>query len=70
VLSKQHLIKKQETPPGWSVEAADFVNKLIMRAPAARLGAKGGVKEIKAHPWLSGFSWGELEAKKIKSPFR
>lgn len=46
------------------------MNKLIIRAPAARLGAKGGIKEIKAHPWLNNFNWTDLEAKKIKSPFR
>jgi hypothetical protein len=44
VLSKQHLIKKTEVPQGWSVDAADFVNKLIIRTPANRLGAKQGVK--------------------------
>ena len=57
-------------PNGWSFEAADFVNRLIMRAPGARLGIKSGVKEIKAHPWLFNFPWAELEGKKIKSPFR
>ena len=60
VLSKQHLIKKSEVPQGWSVEAADFVNKLIVRTPANRLGAKQGVKEIKAHPWFAHFEWGML----------
>ena len=60
VLSKQHLIKKSEVPQGWSVEAADFVNRLIMRTPANRLGSKQGVKEIKAHAWFSHFEWGKL----------
>lgn len=52
------------------MEAADFVNRLIVRTPANRLGSKQGVKEIKAHPWLGDFRWGELESKTIKSPFR
>ena len=60
VLSKQHLIKKSEIPLGWGSEAADFVNKLIIRAPGARLGCKGGIKEIKAHPWLYNFNWSDL----------
>jgi hypothetical protein len=60
VLSKQHLIKKSEVPEGWSLEAADFVNKLIVRTPGNRLGSKQGVKEIKSHPWLSQWKWGEL----------
>jgi hypothetical protein len=54
------MIKKQEVPAGWSSEAADFVNKLIIRAPVLRLGSKGGIKEVKSHPWLGGFLWGEL----------
>lgn len=70
VLSKQHLIKKSDIPHGWSLEAADFVNKLIVRTPANRLGSKHGVKEIKAHPWFANFDWAALEAKAIKSPFR
>jgi len=69
VLSKQHLIKKMEVPQGWSVDAADFVNKLIIRTPANRLGTKQGVKEIKNHPWFSGFNWADLQNKNIKSPF-
>jgi len=28
----------------WSVEAADFINKLIIRNPQNRLGSKNGVK--------------------------
>lgn len=69
VLSKQHLIKKTEVPLGWSVDAADFVNKLIIRTPANRLGTKQGVKEIKSHPWFNGFNWADLQNKSIKSPF-
>ena len=29
ILSKQVQIRKNEVPPGWSLEAADFINKLI-----------------------------------------
>lgn len=70
MLSKQHLIKKGDVPQGWSSDAADFVNRLILRTPAARMGSKQGIREIKAHPWMVGYPWAELEGKKIKSPFR
>lgn len=30
ILSKQVLIKSEEVPQGWSIEAADFVNKVHM----------------------------------------
>jgi len=29
ILAKQIQIKRGEIPPGWSVEAADFINRLI-----------------------------------------
>jgi len=29
ILSKQHNIRKSDVPLGWSLEAADFINKLI-----------------------------------------
>ena len=29
ILSKQVQIRRNEVPPGWSLEAADFINKLI-----------------------------------------
>ena len=38
ILSKQASIRLQEIPKGWSVEAADFVNKLLTRKAANRLG--------------------------------
>lgn len=41
ILSKQTIIRKQDIPEGWSVEAADFVNKLIQRKPMLRLGWGG-----------------------------
>ena len=34
------------------------------------MGFKSGVKELKAHPWLLHYPWGELEQKRMKSPFR
>ena len=41
MMAKQTAIKKQDIPEGWSIEAADFVNKLIQRRPKARLGWGG-----------------------------
>ena len=41
ILARQAAIKKNEIPEGWSIEAADFVNKLIQRRPKARLGWGG-----------------------------
>ena len=34
--------------------AIDLIRKLLLQQPSARLGAKGGVDEILAHPWFEG----------------
>ncbi|CAG9320329.1 unnamed protein product [Blepharisma stoltei] len=69
ILAKQVQIKRQEIPEGWSIEAADFANKMLMRKADHRLGAKGA-KELKAHPWLQDFPWKELKDKTLEAPFR
>ena len=59
ILSKQVQIKKGEVPRGWSIEAADFINKMIQRKPTNRLGNNGAL-EVKSHPWLRDFPWQDL----------
>lgn len=55
-------------PEGWSIEAADFINKLIQRKPANRLGLNGA-EEVKQHVWLKDFDWDALLTKKMKPAF-
>ena len=38
IFEKQVQIKKHEIPEGWSLEAADFINRLLQRRPINRLG--------------------------------
>ena len=47
-----------------SDEALDLIRKLLVQQPAERLGAKGGVDEILAHPWFKG-----LDIETAKPPF-
>jgi serine/threonine protein kinase len=68
ILSKQVQIRKNEVPPGWSLEAADFINKLIQRKPINRLGLNGP-QEVKDHVWFKGYNWDDLLGRKFKSPF-
>jgi len=68
ILSKQVQIKRGDIPEGWSVEAADFINRLIQRKPMNRLG-QDGPHEIKGHPWLKNFPWDKLHNKEIEAPF-
>ena len=68
ILAKQVQIKRHEIPQGWSVEGADFVNRLIQRKPANRMGVNGP-SEIKNHPWLRGYQWEDLLAGRLIAPF-
>ena len=68
MLSRQAIIKKEEIQKGWSPESADFINRLLMRKPEMRLGAKG-VKELKEHSWLKYYPWDELMKKTLPAPF-
>lgn len=52
----------------YSKEFCDFVTSLIEKDMTKRLG-KGGVDEIKWHPWLNGFEWKHLHYKTMRSPF-
>jgi serine/threonine protein kinase len=68
IMTKQYQIKPEEIPRGWSNDAADLVNKLIMRKPFERIGFNG-IDEIKNHPWFSNIIWKDYYYKKMKTPF-
>ncbi|KRX09353.1 Protein kinase-like domain [Pseudocohnilembus persalinus] len=68
ILAKQVQIKKSEIPTGWSLEAADFINKTLMRKPLARLGVDGP-DQIKEHSWFKDYPWDKLENREIDPPF-
>lgn len=68
ILAKQAYVRQEMIPKGWSVEAADFTNRLIQRKPYKRLG-KQGIHELKNHNWFNGFDWEGLQNKTMKPPF-
>ena len=61
-------IKEEDIPFGWSIEAANFFNKLLIREPEERLGFNS-INEIKNDEWFSMIDFKELYKKKLKSPF-
>jgi protein kinase A len=69
IMARQAKLVKSQVPSGWSVEAVDFVNKLLQRKPEERLGS-GGPHEVKNHVWLRDFQWKLLLEKKIDAPFK
>ena len=68
ILSKQVQIKRHEIPKGWSIEAADFINKTLQRKPVNRLGLNGP-EEVKTHPWFKEYPFEDLFNSKIKAPY-
>lgn len=68
ILARQAQVKPMEIPEGWSVEAADFANRLLQRKPVNRLGFHGAA-EVQAHPWFYEFPWTQLKAKAVTPPF-
>lgn len=69
MLARQVQVTCEDLPAGWSVESADFVNRLIQRKPAVRLGY-AGVQEVMSHPWLSDFPWKLLRTKELPAPYK
>ena len=68
ILSKQVQIKRHEIPKGWSIEAADFINKTLQRKPINRLGLNGP-EEVKAHPWFKDYPFEDLLNGLIEAPY-
>lgn len=61
-------VNVDEVPEGWDLEVVDFINKLLIKSPANRIGLRS-CKEVREHPWLRGIKWKDLYEKKIPAPF-
>lgn len=68
MFGKEVNVKVSEVPEGWSIEAADFINKLLRRKAKNRLG-KSGVTELKDHSWLRGIQWTDIYKKEVITPY-
>ncbi|CAD8172037.1 unnamed protein product [Paramecium octaurelia] len=69
ILAKQVQIKKSEIPNNWSMEGADFINRLLQRKPQQRLGFNES-QEIRQHPWFLNFPWQKLKNFELVPPFQ
>ena len=68
VMAKQAIIHKRDIMEGWSLEAADCINRLLQRKPRKRLGVNGA-KDVKKHIWFKNYPWNDLYNNKLISPF-
>jgi len=50
-------------------ESREFVNALLVKDPAKRIGTVGGAKEVKAHPYFHGTDWIAYEQGKVTPPY-
>jgi len=60
---QRHKIKMSE-------ECKDFITKLLEKDPINRLGSKGGIEEVLAHPFLSTINFESLVDKQLEPPFK
>jgi len=68
IIKNQVHLKKADVPEGWSLEAADFINKCLQRKPANRLGLNGP-SEVKQHIWLKDIDWQAVIEKRLTPSF-
>lgn len=68
IIARQVQLRRQDIPPDWTVEAADFANKLLQRKAQNRLGFNG-IHEIKNHSWLRSFPWEQLQSQSLHPQF-
>lgn len=55
-----------EIPRNLAGPVRSFLRDLLAKNPNERLGAKGGLAEIKGHPWLEDVNWERKKALKEK----
>ena len=68
IIHKQARLNEGDIPFSWSLDAADFINKLLQKKPNKRLGYNG-IKEIKSHIWMRDINWNALKRKELVAPF-
>ena len=56
-------------PPGLSGDLKDFLLELLEKDPNKRLGAKGGLGEVKEHKWCKDIHWDLVYKKGLKPPY-
>ena len=64
ILNKKINLDENNMRKNFSIDAADFVNRLLRKKNKQRLGSRG-IDEIKSHKWLEDIDWTSIEYKNI-----
>ena len=64
ILNKKIYLDKNNMVKNFSLDAADFINRLLRKNNKQRLGSRG-IEEIKNHKWLEDMDWFSIEYKNI-----
>ncbi|XP_041353534.1 ribosomal protein S6 kinase alpha-5-like [Gigantopelta aegis] len=67
-ISRRILKCNPPIPKSFSPQVKDFIQKLLIKDPARRLGSRGA-EEVKKHPFFKGLDWDLLAKNKIPAPF-
>lgn len=67
----EKIVRGKLTFPAYLSSAARSVlTGLLTRDPKLRLGARGGIDDLKRHPFFDGLDWDKLYRKEIVPPFK
>ena len=69
ILLKQIRETQPRIPAELSPAAKDFLTRLLWKDPDQRLGAKNGILDIFAHPWLKDIDFEAMIARRADVPF-
>ena len=64
MINKKINIQEKDLPKDFSIDVADFINRLLEKKSNQRLGSRG-IDEIKDHSWLEDIDWNGIELKNI-----
>lgn len=67
----EKIVRGKLTFPAYlSSSARSVLTGLLTRDPKLRLGARGGIEDLKRHPFFDGLDWDKLYRKEIIPPFK
>lgn len=63
---QKDIVQKPLRTQQFSGDCLDLIKGLLQKEPAARIGARHGIKEIKEHPFFGDLDWNDIYNKKYK----